>query len=475
MLIRHTVIYGLARLVPGLGSLGLIAFITRFMTPEAVGIYFLVYATVMVTHGLTMVWFNMSVQRLLTKSDDADRLLGNVLGMYLGVLALVLAGCALALPFVQGAEDRRLLLIGAGLYATYSWFELVCQVMAARLEAERRLSISVIRTLIATGLGAGLAWAGYGPEGLLVGAILGHAIPGLIVYWQDWRALTLRIDRAVGMEFAAFGLPLAVSFSMGAISYATDRFMVTWMEGVAVLGLYVVGFELAQRIVQTVTQPVGLAALPLVINALEQRGAKAARDQLQSNLALLVLLSAPVAFGLICVTPDFVTVTVGEDFRAMTMAVLPVIALAQFLLGIQHHFVDHSFHLGMKTAWHGLIQFVAVGTNIIANYVLIQQFGAIGAAYGTLIAALAALALGTLMSGRSFKLPPMPPAVLPIGLSTLAMIAAVLAVPLEPSVLGLIVKGAVGGLVYGAVILAFDVQGIRSKVVDILAKRRGLV
>ncbi|MGF1456870.1 MAG: oligosaccharide flippase family protein [Alphaproteobacteria bacterium] len=476
MIIRHTVIYGAARFIPGLASLGLIAFVTRFLSPEDVGVYFLITATVLLAHGLTMVWFNMSVARFLQRSADQTELLGNTLSLFGLVLILATLAVMVAWAVIDDPLQRRFLLLGFAFYAALSWFELVCQVMAARLEASRRLIYGVVRSLTASGLGAGLAWFGFGVEGLVVGAMIGALVPGAYAYVLDWRSVAVRWNPSVIVEFCRFGLPLALSFSMGAVSYATDRFMVAAMENVAVLGLYVVGFELAQRVMMSVIQPVGAAALPLVIETFEKRGAEAARTQLETNCLLLLAVTSPALVGLVLVTPDFVQVAVGEEFRDMAIMVLPVIAVAQFVLGIQHHFIDHSFHLGMKTGWHAIIGSVVVVTNLIANYLLIQVYGAVGAAYGTLIAAVVGVGLGAFLSRFSFRLPVPWGAIAGLVIANAAMAGAVILVDLPPSFLGLVVKGIMGALVYGVAVLTFNTLNVRTVILErarlILARRR---
>ncbi len=466
MIFRHTVIYGFARVVPGLAALALIAFVTRLLTPEDVGAYFLVTATVMLAHGLTMLWFNMSVARFMQRHDNQKELLGNTLAMFSMVLALASIAVTIGWFVIKDPEHRRLLLLGFAYYTTLSWFELVCQIMVARLEATRRLVYGVMRTLFATVLGASLAWIGFGTEGLLVGAMIGALIPGAIAYHRDWREVSVQWSPSLVSDFLRFGLPLALSFSMGAVSYATDRFMVAAMESVAVLGLYVVGFELAQRVMTSLIQPVGSAALPLVIEAFEKRGADAAREQFKTNCLLLVAISSPALVGLVMVTPDFVEVAIGYEFREMATVVLPVIAVAQFFLGIQHHYIDHSFHLGMKTGWHAISGFVVVLTNLAANYILIQQFGALGAAYGTLIASIVGVVLGSFLSRLSFPLPLPWRGLVILFMANGAMAGAVSLITLPPSMLGLIVKACVGGTVYAVIVLAFNVLNVRSMILD---------
>ncbi len=464
MLLRHSLLYGFARLFPGLAQVALLTSLTHILTTDEVGTYTFIIQTVILIQSLTMTWFNVSLNRLLQRSEDQSVLLGNALSLFFVIVGITSLVVAVSWFFIPNSEYKWLLFLAHLFYITYSWMELALTVMAARLQAERRVLFAFSRSSLVVAICAGLAWIGWGTEGLLIGWILGNLLAGIVIYALEWRSVTFHWQRDLVVEFSRFGLPLALSFSMGYIAYSTDRYMITALEGVAVFGLYAVGFEIANRFVQAIMAPIGAAALPLTIKRLETEGPQAARDQLANNLVLLFGLGSPVVAGLISVTPELLQSAVAEEYWAMGQVVLPIMAAAIFIHQIQCHFVDHAFHLGMKTGWHTLIAAFALISNIILNYVLIQRLGAVGAAYSTIMAASMALILAITLSRRAFALPfPVKP-LMQIVAANLAMVLAVSTIPIEAPLPALFAKAGVGAVVYAGTLLAFDVMGVRTKI-----------
>lgn len=469
MLVRQTIIYGIARLLPGLSGLALISFLTQIMEPEGVGRYILVTTSVWAAQSLTLIWFNVSVgrflQRAIENEGDEEGLLGTAMSMFWIFQIVAIVATLTAAQFVSNTDDRTLLYYGLAYFVAASWVELAIQVLSARLQAARRLAYSATRTVISTGLGATLAYLGWGPQGLLIGFVVGNVLVGLGLYIADWRHVRFSWSRETLIEICKFGLPFAFSFCMGAIAMSTDRYMVAGMTGVATLGLFVVGYELALKIVQSFMDPVGIAGLPIAVKAMEKDGAEAARAQVNRSLTLLLAIGAPVTLGLVAVTPDFVELVVGEEFREMTLAVLPVIAVYTFFMQIQRHYVDYAFHLGMKTGWHSAVGIAVVVANVIFNYLLITRMGAVGAAFGTLAASLVGITVGIILGRRSFVLPFPVKTVVLLVLANAAMVGGVSLVDLialEGAWLRLVVKAVTGAVIYAACMIAMDLIGLRS-------------
>ena len=150
---------------------------------------------------------------------------------------------------------------------------------------------------------------------------------------------------------------------------------------------------------------------------------------------------------------------------------MPLIAIATLFNGIAAHYFDHALHLAKKTR----LFFYTLGPSALLNFVgnlyAIPHFGIIGAAYTTLAAYALYLALSILIGRQVFAMHfPFQPA-LEIAVSTGVMALVLLSFEVPANIFGLVVKIAVGGAVYGAGILTFNVMDIRTKLFARLTRK----
>jgi O-antigen/teichoic acid export membrane protein len=473
MLLRQSAVYLVGRLVPASIALGLVALYTRLLGPDEYGIYAFVSATAMLGVSLTATWLSVSAIRLYAQTEERAALVWALFVGFLGILAL--AGLVSVVLFLAlgGGRARLLLALGVLLFAFTAWFEVSADILAARLEAVRYMAWSLVRTALSGSIGAGLAWAGWGVEGILIGLIVGVAIPGIFVgrrVWSDLRLAPAHGDML--RKVLSFGVPLSLSYALGGIVFVTDRFIVTGLLGAAALGLYAVGFDLADRVMKSLIQPLGTAALPLVISKLEREGAVAARAQACRNFVLLAGLIIPAALGLVAVTPELVDCLVGAPYRAMSREVVPLIAIASLLSGLRSNYFDHAFQLGLKTGRHLIVISVMVVTNLALGLVLVLKYGAVGAAYGTLAAYALGLVASWAMGRSAFPLPFPALELAKIVLATSAMVAGLAFVPDLAPLPGLALKVSVGVGIYAAMALLLDIGDLRQRVLALPAAAR---
>lgn len=473
MLLRQSAVYLIGRLIPALIALGLVALYTRLLGPDEYGVYAFVSATAMLGVSLTVTWLSVSAIRLYPQVHERAALLWALFVGFLGILALsALVGLVLFFE-LSGGRERLLLILGVLLFVFMAWFEVSADLLAARLEAVRYMAWSLVRTALSGSVGAALAWAGWGVEGILIGLIIGVAVPGIFVGRRVWRGLRLSPARPELLQkVLRFGVPLSLSYALGGIVFVTDRFIVTGLLGTATLGLYAVGFDLADRVMKSLIQPLGTAALPLVISKLENEGVIAAREQASRNFVLLTGLIVPAAFGLVAITPELVDCLIGAPYRAMSREVVPLIAVANLLSGLRSNYFDHAFQLGLKTGRHLIVIGAMVVTNLILGLALVVEYGAVGAAYATV----AAYALGLVASwavGRAAFVLPFP--ALDLGkiiLASAVMVGGLALVPTLAPLPGVTLKVSLGLCIYAAMALLLDIGDLRQRLLALPAAAR---
>lgn len=463
MLVRLSATYLAGKLVPAVMTFALIAVYTHILSPEEYGVYAFVTATATLVFSLSAMWLCTSAVRLYGRSEDKRPVQWSLAVGFAVMALIVLTGVAVAAVLVPDGRTRALLGLGFLLFLATAWFELNADILTARLKAGACVTMGIIRTALSGALGGALAYAGFGVEGILVGTIIGIAIPAALMSREHWRGFVPRPTHLTELRgLLLFGLPLSLSFAINALVYSTDRYIVSAFGGAAVLGLYAVGFDLADRVVKSITQPLGTASLPLLIKRFEEEGREAALLQARQNFLLLAGIATPACLGLIAVTPEFVELMLGAPYHAMAKEIVPIIALTALLGGLRGNYFDHAFHLGLRTRRHVLVVLVMAAINLIAGLALVRLMGPIGVAYGTLIAYAAGLGASVALGRAAFPMPLLLWSFARILTAAFAMMAAATTISAESATVALALKIAGGAVVYATLLLLFDVGGLRS-------------
>ena len=405
-LVKHSLLYALARGVPGMLNFVALAVFSHLLDPVGYGQYALVIAISTLLNSVLFEWLHLGLLRYLP-TEAADRLpfLRTIIAGY----GLVVAGTAvlgaLSLPFVDAAIRP---LVGLALVLTWGqvWFELTLELLRARLQPVAYGALSLTRAVLSLGLGVVLVRAGLGSTGRLLGLLLGALLPGLVWSAWCWRGVAaLRYDRTTMRTLLRYGLPLTVTFAFSFILSTSDRLLLGALQGAAAAGVFSVGMDLAQQSLVLLMSIVNLAAYPLAVRAMNEHGEGAARKQLVNNGALLLAVSVPAAVGLSVMAPQIARAALGADFQGAAVQLIPWVSLSALLLGFKAYHLDLSFQLGQNTKQQVWIVLMAAAVNVGLNLLLIPRLGYMGCAYASVAAASVALLLSWIWGRRSFPVP----------------------------------------------------------------------
>lgn len=462
---RHSLGYVIARGLPACINLLAMALYTRLLAPEDYGQYALVIAGVGLANMVLFQWLRLSVLRFLPAHEQRqDAFFSTVATGYL-VLAAVAALMGLIL-FVLAPDSfsRGLIVLGVCLLWVQAFYELNLGVTVIQLAPARYGLLAIVKTLAATLIGAGLAWAGFGAKGLIAGLLIGMLV-AVALRARVWAVLRARlVDRVLFRELAIYGLPLSATFVLGFIVSGSDRFLIGWFLGSGLTGLYAAGYDLASQSLGVALMVVNLAAYPLAVRALEQVGEDAAREQLSRNIVLLLAVAVPGTVALAILAPNIAELFLGADYRAAATKLIPWIALGALLAGIRSYHFDLSFQLGRRTVGQVWVTMTAAVVNIALNVLWIPRHGVAGAAWATVVAYGVALGLSWAMGRRIFRLPFPASEAWRIVCASGAMAAVLWALRTRSGFLMLLAQIAIGGLVYGLLILILNVGNLRTKV-----------
>jgi len=422
-------------------------------------------------------WLSLAIVRFYTAPDEEQEkngILASVAVLFSFEVPIVFMICVIvAFAAFETNADRTIILLSFMYYLAFSLFTLVQRLHVARLRSGHFSVNSVIRAVLSTLFAVGLPYfisptATYA----IVGMILGFLIAGLldartmISLFRFSLANTETMKRIV--RFAWPTIPYAGFVTLIA---RIDRFILGAIVGAAAVGQYNAGYALANQVISSIFLLVALVAHPMAVSAFERESPEALKSQLGNNILIMVGLALPAAVGLFAVRSELSYIVLGEAFRQSAIDLMPVLVSALLLSGIKEHYIAYSFHLAKKM-WLPVVALapVAIGS-VTANYLLIPDFGIIGAAYVMLGAQIVALALSYALSFRAVPMPiPL------IELSKICVAATIMGILVfsvqeMPIWLSLITKITIGIISYLAAILLLNPAGIRQQLLLVLVNK----
>lgn len=450
MILRKTLQYLPAQVIgPAFQFIAVLAW-THRLQPTDLGFVALVFAVQELAFVLCLSWWTQFTVRYLPglsdrsayeRSESAVILLAS-----LAQVPVVIVGLALT-----GHLD------GVAVVAATLAFSLSRTANAHLGERARALGDVLTYTIATTagplaGFAIGLALMELRPDAVAV--IAGFALVQVAILPVLVRRLGLRAGRPTAQvqvplkQALAYGGPLLIAAGFGWICLNAIRVVVERLDGLAMVGLISVGWNLGQRLISVAATLVTAAAFPLAVQRVAREGVGAGIAQVGRSAVLTLGLLLPAAIGLALIATPFTQVFVGEEFRAATLIVLPLAALAAAVRNLRMHTVDQVFMIAEEPGFLLRVNAVEAGATVALCALGVIADGLRGACLGPLAAttgcALYSFIVARLRHGFAIPLRP----VLSFALATAAM-AAVLLPDLYPAgPWGLAVRVAAGGSVY---------------------------
>lgn len=183
-------------------------------------------------------------------------------------------------------------------------------------------------------------------------------------------------------------LALFIPLLAMSVYHVMDKTMLGIMSNKEQSGYYYNADKLV-NIPLTIINGIGTVLLPRISNLISNEKKDQANQLFCTSIECVVLASTAMAFGVAAISNEFVPLFFGADFVAsilITIVLSPVLVVKGISNTVRTEFLI-PYHLERK-----FIASVIAGavTNLIANSILIPNYGGYGAAIGTLIAEIVA-------------------------------------------------------------------------------------
>jgi PST family polysaccharide transporter len=215
----------------------------------------------------------------------------------------------------------------------------------------RRMLPEVGRTLVKGLLSVLLAMMGFGVWSLAIGQVAGEACATLLLWivspWRprrNWPRKHLR-------PMLGYGSQIMMVNGLGTLVADADYLVIGRMLGETSLGLYTLAYRIPELAVKNLAYAVSAVAFPVTSRLQSDMGAM--RETYLRMQHYMLLLLAPLGFGLAAATPTLVHLLLGPEWAA---AIAPMCILSVYMV------------LGAISHWPGVI-YKAVGRPGVLNAV----------------------------------------------------------------------------------------------------------
>ena len=212
----------------------------------------------------------------------------------------------------------------------------------------------------------------------VLSCIVVQLIIGGIIYFQNYRKAHKIVDLELVRYALGFSIPLLPHYFSMYVLEQSDRIMIQKMCGISYAALYGVAYS-AGLLLLFITESITSALIPWMYEKLERKDISAIRKKFMPIFyAVIAMLSL-----FICFAPDIIMILAGEKYRE-AIYVIPPVTASIFFVFIYTIFANIEFFYEMKK----FTMYISMGgavLNLILNYLLINAFGFVAAAYTTLI------------------------------------------------------------------------------------------
>jgi O-antigen/teichoic acid export membrane protein len=221
-----------------------------------------------------------------------------------------------------------------------------------------------------------IVYRGFGIEGVLYSQLGGEVLQTLVILPKIINQMKMKIELSIIVQSLKFGIPLIFSAMAINLLNGSDRFILKFLAGETVLGLYELGYKVAGVVNMFVIMPFGLTLMPLAYKLYKQEGDKEYYKKLKTYVAFVFIWAG---FALSLFSKELVELFALQESYYSASVVVPLIVLAYVIYGISM-VSSLGMYLTGNNYFIAYITLFCAALNIGLNFWLIPIYGMMGAA-----------------------------------------------------------------------------------------------
>jgi O-antigen/teichoic acid export membrane protein len=401
MLVGQTAVNFAANVISAVFGLINVMVFTRLFAPAEFGTYVLGVGFATIASAFMSNWLRLPIMREQARDDGTD-----IRGILLPglMLSCLLAPLAYVVAVLAGIGSGPAL-AAAGLALAVGFFEIGQDLMRARLKAFTVMKATVVRAVLVSAFGITVSIAGHTGVLLLMSSAVAYLLAALAFAPGVWAGTVICHDRARLFALAKAGIPFTASLTLYSLSSVIDRFIIAHLIGPAAAGQYSAGADLVRQALIIPAISAAAAFCPLAVRIYANQGRDAVRSHLEECFEFLLAMVLPASVGFAVVSTQIADVVFGPDFRIIAAAAMPIVSIAVIFQIMSYQYLHIGFLLSERNSFYFWNTSLVLVVNLAVSYVLIEHMGAVGAAWGRLVAEIFGFASALLLTRWAFPMP----------------------------------------------------------------------
>ena len=394
--------------VVGIGSLMIYS---RLMTPFQFGHYVLALSSQFLGQWLIFGGFLMGTARWVPRANregNRSELLATVYGSCLILMAfmMMISGLIEALRVIP--KDAAVLIWVTVAYSLVRGFVLIgLEVHRNSLEIGRYSRLEIFQTIVGFLLGAlFVTRSGGQPEAAILGVLVSNLL--IVIIELPWlrRAFRWRdFSKNMLLSLWRYAAPMLIVSILFAGLTTMDGFLMARLLGPEAVAHYGAAVSLADRPLMMVFVWVGVTSSSVGFNVMENHNQEAAALVMKKAATTLVLLTWPMAVGIVVLAWPLASVLLGSGISDGVARLLPLVALMALLKGFMAHYFAQFFQLTQRPDTLATILVVTLILNVASNLLLIPDLGIEGAPISAIVSYGLGIGLSVFFARRYISVP----------------------------------------------------------------------
>lgn len=411
--IQASVIYLGGNVLAALFPLLMLPVLTRYLTAAEYGLYALALVLVQFFFPFTSLGLSNAVARDFVDQDRID--FPRVVSM-----SIVLSSAAMIVLIVIVEVAR--LLRGASLFGEATslpllFFPAVYVMVASQIVLSHALALLQMKEkpllYSALRIGSQIAFAIIAIFAVVTvrggadGIILAKASADLLTIFACsailfcYGYMVPRWNSSEARRILAYGIPLVPHMISVALIAIVDRLLLTHLMDISATGIFMAGYQIGM-VMWLVVNSVNQAWMPWFFKAMAL-GTRGAKRRIVHVIYAIAMIYLAIAAAMAFIAPYIVAVLSGPDFQAA--APVASLIIVAFLFQGCYALFGSFLYYHKRPVLLSISSFATIVINVVASYFLIQSYGTVGAALGTILAYLLSFLFVAFFAVRTSPMP----------------------------------------------------------------------
>jgi len=238
-------------------------------------------------------------------------------------------------------------------------------------------------------------------EGIYISMIIGHLVYLVLVVKYVLRNIELKFEPEILKDMLWYSLPLVFSGIGGMILAIADKYSLKFLVGLSAVGIYALGFKVANSIRVFIIKSVQLALAPLNYKMMDHPQNMRFYSKVMTYFTFGVMF---FVIGFSAFSYEIITLLARNQAYWDAYKIIPIISFA-ILFDMLRYTSTIGLNITKKTKDIGIIFILIAVLNIALNFALIPSFSYIGAAVATLLTNIIFFFIIINRSQKSFFIP----------------------------------------------------------------------